>query len=94
MGSDPAEFRDPEVQNKVLDALLEENRPMAIRQLGESLALPPSIVAGNLGELQAREQVRRLDGEGTIARYEITATGIIRARKSANQKTAGSTPKS
>jgi hypothetical protein len=54
---------------------------MAIRQLGESLGLPPGIVAGNLGELRARGQVRRVDGEGAIVRYEITAAGVIRARK-------------
>jgi len=74
------EFRDPEVQKRILTALAEEDGPMGIRQLGERIGFHPSIVAGNLGELQSKEYVRCVERESeTIARYEITPEGIVQA---------------
>jgi DNA-binding MarR family transcriptional regulator len=74
------EFRDPDVQRRVLVSLFEENGPMGIRQLGERIGHHPSIVATNLGELQSHELVRRVEGEAeTVTRYEITPEGMMKA---------------
>lgn len=54
---------------------------MGIRQLGKRIGLLPSIVAGNLGELQSMEYVRRVEGEAEmITRYEITPEGMMQAQ--------------
>jgi hypothetical protein len=67
-------YRDEFVVDRIVGLLSADNRPMTIREIAAWIDAEPSIVAGNLGLMRAREEVVRqpTDRDGIFV-YQLPA---------------------